>query len=177
MPLPASRFSKRAKSAVCIPDLANEGVVVAPEDSYCQHEPGGRVQQRPLNVLVVEDDDTNATLVKIILERAGCSVRRAADAEEVFAEIDSCHFDIVFMDYRLPGMAGVDITRILRQREESSNAPLRIVGVTASAFAEDRAACLAAGMDDLVIKPYRLDTINQCLVDFAAKRRSLRTDI
>ena len=65
-------------------------------------------------------------------------------------------FDLVLMDLQMPGMSGFEATEIIREQEGAQNlAPLRIVALTGNALAGDREACLAAGMDDYLAKPFR----------------------
>jgi CheY-like chemotaxis protein len=85
-----------------------------------------------------------------LLRRAGLRVESAGDGAEALQRLRSGHFDAVLMDVQMPGMDGLSATRQLRA-EFGDRLP--VIAMTAHAFGEDRAACLAAGMNDHVAKP------------------------
>ena len=73
-------------------------------------------------------------------------------------------YDLVLMDVQMPGMDGLDATRRIRAAEAESGAPrTRIVALTANAQSEDREACLAAGMDGLLVKPLDRERLREVL--------------
>ena len=102
-----------------------------------------------VRVLLAEDNPINALLARTLLEREGCKVDRVAGGDQAVAALSSNSYDLILMDLRMPGLNGVDATRALRA--QGVTAP--IVALTADAFDEDRRACLAAGMDDFLVKP------------------------
>ncbi|MBU4434628.1 MAG: response regulator [Alphaproteobacteria bacterium] len=102
-----------------------------------------------VRVLLAEDNPINALLARTLLEREGCKVDRVAGGDQAVAALSSNSYDLILMDLRMPGLNGVDATRELRA--QGITAP--IVALTADAFDEDRRACLAAGMDDFLVKP------------------------
>jgi CheY-like chemotaxis protein len=82
-------------------------------------------------------------------------------------------FDLVLMDVQMPVMDGLEAARQIRVAETASGeTPTRIVALTANAFAEDRQACLAAGMDGLLVKPLDRERLREAL-DAAAGRAPL----
>ena len=83
-------------------------------------------------------------------------------------------FDLVLMDVQMPDMDGLEATRRIRAAEalEASRPPTRIVALTANAYAEDRDACLAAGMDGLLVKPLDRERLRDAL-ETAARGASL----
>lgn len=103
------------------------------------------------SVLVVEDAAINQQVMRLMLTRLGCKVTIANDGVEAVAAAEREAFDIVFMDCQMPHMDGYQATRQIRSREFDHHTP--IVALTANAFATDRAACLAAGMDAVLVKP------------------------
>jgi PAS domain S-box-containing protein len=105
-------------------------------------------------VLVVEDNRLNLRLAVRVLETFGLEVAVAIDGESAIEMVESQPFDLVLMDCLMPGMDGFEATRRIRERETGSGRRLPIVALTANALPEDREACLAAGMDDFVSKPF-----------------------
>ena len=109
---------------------------------------------RALSVLLVEDNPVNQMVATRMLEKWGHWVSLAQNGREAFDRLADRRFDLVLMDMQMPVMGGVDATRLIRRREDNIGLPRqRIVAMTANAMAEDRDACLAAGMDDYLAKP------------------------
>lgn len=105
-------------------------------------------------VLVVEDDALNRRIVCRLLQHEGCEVVPAADGAAALGAIARSGFDLVLMDWQMPDMDGLEVTRRLRAGEAGDRGRVvPIVALTANAFAEDRDACLAAGMNDFLTKP------------------------
>ena len=100
-------------------------------------------------VLLAEDNPINALLARTLLQREGAHVDRAASGEEAIAALTAGRYDLVLMDVRMPGLSGVETAKILREKGVTTP----IVALTADAFEDDRRACLAAGMDDFLVKP------------------------
>lgn len=110
-------------------------------------------------VLLVEDNPINALLARTLLTREGCTVEHATGGEEALAAARVGVFDLVLMDMRMPGLTGEETAR--RMRADGVAAP--IVALTANAFEDDRRACLAAGMDDFLVKPLSPDALRAIL--------------
>ena len=105
-------------------------------------------------ILVVEDDAVNQTIVCGMLENAGYLTSTADDGASALAILSRDPFDLVLMDWQMPDMDGLEVTRRLRGGAVGGvGKVVPIVALTANAFAEDRAACLAAGMNDFLTKP------------------------
>lgn len=102
-------------------------------------------------ILLVEDHDINREVLLALLHDAGLDADVAADGVEALERAGGLRYDLVLMDLQMPRMNGTDATRRLRELPGWAHVP--IVAVTANAFAEDRAACVAAGLDDFVAKP------------------------
>ena len=116
--------------------------------------PQRTVQHSCLQVLLVEDNPINQLLAKSILTNLGHQVETAGDGREALDLFATKHWDLVLMDIHMPVMSGLEATRHMRQQE----APGRhtpIIATTAGAMEADRAACMAAGMDDYLAKPYK----------------------
>jgi PAS domain S-box-containing protein len=112
-------------------------------------------------VLVAEDNSINQVVLRRMLERLGCSVDVASDGLEAVDMYERERHPIVLMDWHMPRLDGLDATRRIRALEPS--APVHVVAITASAQPEDAAACFAAGMNDYVVKPLRLEIVAAAL--------------
>ncbi len=122
-----------------------------------------------LHLLVVEDNALNASLVKLMLERDGCTVACVGSGERAIEAMRLQRWDAVLMDCQMPGMDGYATTRRWRQIEISERrARLPIVALTAHAMADDRRRCLDAGMDDYLTKPLRHEALRATLARFVA---------
>jgi signal transduction histidine kinase/ActR/RegA family two-component response regulator len=106
-------------------------------------------------VLVVEDNPVNQKLVRIMLDRLGCSCDTASSGAEALRIAAERDFDLVFMDWQMPEMDGLETARRLIALW-GTDRQTPIVAVTASAMAGDREACLAAGMADYLPKPIEM---------------------
>jgi signal transduction histidine kinase/DNA-binding response OmpR family regulator len=111
-------------------------------------------------VLLAEDNEINARIVVRMMERLGAQVVHAHDGLEALDHAraalrgETPRFDLILMDVRMPGLDGLEATRILRVEEARAGmAPTRIVALTANAFEEDRQAARSAGLDDFMTKP------------------------
>jgi signal transduction histidine kinase/ActR/RegA family two-component response regulator len=111
-------------------------------------------------ILVVEDNLTNAQLVREMLNLAGCEAVTAHNGRDALARLEHESFDLVLMDWHMPEMDGVATTIAWRERELRRHAMrLPIIALTASVLAGDRETCLQAGMDDFVAKPFTYDEL------------------
>lgn len=109
-------------------------------------------------ILVAEDNEINALLTVSALRRAGYQVDHVTDGAAALAAVKDADepYDAVIMDVAMPGLDGLDATRAIRalgQGRGGGRSDLPILALTASAFDEERAACLAAGMTDVLVKP------------------------
>ncbi len=117
-------------------------------------------------VLLAEDDPVNQEVFKEMLEILGCQVTVAGSGREVLEKLARQRFALIFMDYRMPDMNGGQITRLIRNDEEirgQSERDVPIIAITGLTTEDDRRACLAAGMDDLLPKPIRIDMLRTAL--------------
>ncbi len=125
-----------------------------------------------IRVLLVEDNVVNQELCKEMFSSLGCSATIATSGEEALDILLHESFDIIFMDCQMPGLDGYETTRILRKREKKLGQHTPVVALTAYAMAEDREKCLAAGMDDYLSKPFKLDQLRQMLIKWVSDRNS-----
>jgi len=122
----------------------------------------GPAHRRGLQVLLVEDNAINQLLAKAILSDMGHEVVTAHDGSEALRLFSTRRWDLVLMDIHMPVMSGLEATRQIRQMEPASQ-HTPIVATTAGAMEADRAACLAAGMDDYIAKPYKPQALQELL--------------
>jgi two-component system, OmpR family, phosphate regulon response regulator PhoB len=105
-------------------------------------------------VLVVEDEESLATLLQYNLEKEGYRVHVCADGEEALMTIDEKQPDIVVLDWMLPKVSGIEVCRRIRQRAVTRNLP--IIMLTARSEESDRIRGLDTGADDYVVKPFSM---------------------
>ncbi len=110
-----------------------------------------REQHATAAILLVEDDEVNREVVLEFLGDLGLAADTAVNGEDALRVAAARHYDLILMDVQMPVMDGLQATGALRARENYRDTP--IVALTADAFEEDRARCLAAGMNDFVSKP------------------------
>ncbi|ETW95964.1 MAG: hypothetical protein ETSY1_28530, partial [Candidatus Entotheonella factor] len=110
-------------------------------------------------VLVAEDNVVNQKIAKRMLEKIGCRVDIVANGHEAVHAIANRAYDVLFMDCEMPEMDGFEATSAIRESESQDIGRLPIIAMTANAMQGDRERCLAAGMDDYVGKPVRLDDL------------------
>jgi two-component system sensor histidine kinase/response regulator len=113
--------------------------------------------ERPLRVLVAEDNAVNQFVVTRMLQKRGHVAIVAANGREALDALAREAFDVVLMDLQMPVMGGREATETIRRSERSRGGHLPIIAVTASAMKGDREDCLAAGMDDYISKPIQYD--------------------
>ena len=103
-------------------------------------------------VLVVDDESAIRDMIRFALERAEMTVDSAADAQEALLRISDNRPDIILMDWMMPGVSGVELTRRLRKDSYTEDIP--IIMLTAKVTEDDKVTGLEAGTDDYVIKPF-----------------------
>jgi two-component system, sensor histidine kinase and response regulator len=129
------------------------------------------------HVLVVEDDELNRDIVSGLLQHGGFRVTVARDGPEGLQALRaSGRVDLVLMDWQMPGMDGLEATRLMRAGAAgTAGQTVPIVALTANAFAEDRAACLAAGMNDFLTKPVLAEKLYGTVRRWATQRSADNT--
>jgi signal transduction histidine kinase/CheY-like chemotaxis protein len=114
------------------------------------------------NVLVVDDSPVNALVAQAVLERFGLTVTTAQHGGEALEWLDRRCFDLVLMDIQMPVLDGIETTRRWRALERSrGSARTPIVALTANAISSERDKCIAAGMDDYLVKPFEINALHR----------------
>jgi CheY-like chemotaxis protein/HPt (histidine-containing phosphotransfer) domain-containing protein len=148
-------------------DVVGTGI----EDAASPGDVGGAgpevAARHPLRILLVEDNAVNQQLALLLLQKLGYRADVAANGVEALEALQRQPYDVVLMDVEMPEMDGLEATRRLRER--SPIGP-HVVAVTANALQGERERCLAAGMNDYMTKPLRLEDLA------AALSRSPRVD-
>lgn len=125
-----------------------------------------------LRILVAEDNEINALLTRTLLEHTGHEVRLARNGGEAVAHLEADlaeEVDLVLMDLHMPGMDGFEATARIRALV-TAHAHLPVIALTANAMADDRQACLDAGMDDYLSKPVSAEALAETLARWVGRR-------
>jgi len=116
------------------------------------------------HVLVAEDNPVNQELARTMLQNLGCEVTVVGNGVAAVKAVEAGRFDAVLMDVQMPEMDGLVATATIRSREVRTHARRTpIIALTANAFVQDREACLSAGMDDYLGKPFTLEKLRTAL--------------
>jgi len=124
----------------------------------------------PVRILVVEDNEANMQVVLTVLHALGYQPDTAADGQSGIRMAEAGEYDLILLDVQLPDIDGLAVTRHLRQYV--TNKPLAIVAITAGVTPEDRQRCFDAGMDDFVMKPFKISTLKDVILKYARNVKS-----
>jgi signal transduction histidine kinase/DNA-binding response OmpR family regulator len=114
-----------------------------------------REERRPLRILLAEDNPVNQMVAMRLLEKLGHTVMVVANGRDAVLISEEQKFDLVLMDVQMPEVGGFEATRLIREKEASTQKHIPILAMTAHAMKGDREQCLAAGMDGYIAKPIR----------------------
>jgi len=123
---------------------------------------------KPLRILLAEDNKVNQVLAITMLTRRGHQVSVATTGREVLAAYEKEPFDLILMDVQMPEMNGLEATAAIRRLEASSDRCIPIIAVTAHAQEKDRQACLEAGMNGYISKPIHFKKLFALMRDLHA---------
>jgi CheY-like chemotaxis protein len=116
------------------------------------------------SILIVDDNQMNLKLVRVVLQMAGYDVRTAADAEQALAEIEEKCPHLILMDLQLPGMDGLELTR--RLKADAATRETLIVAITAYAMKGDEQKAREAGCDGYITKPIDTRTLPEMVAGY-----------
>jgi len=121
-------------------------------------------------ILVAEDNAVNQKIAMRFLQNHGHQATLVSSGLEALAALGKHHYDLVFMDVQMPEMDGLEATRTIRRLEHDKSPGFThrvcIIAMTANALAGDREVCLAAGMDDYIVKPLVPDSVHAILAKY-----------
>ena len=129
----------------------------------------GMAVRHPLRILLAEDNMVNQKLALRILQQMGYRADLASNGLEAVESVARQDYDVVLMDVQMPEMDGLEAARRITAKYQPERRP-RIIAMTANAMQGDREECLAAGMDDYVTKPIRVDALVASLRQAAGRQ-------
>ena len=132
--------------------------------------------RQQLSVLIAEDNPVNRTVLTGMLDSLGCRSDCVEDGQAVLQALEEKPYDVILMDCQMPKMGGEEVTEQIRADEFRFSSQPIIIAVTANASVEHRTACLAAGMDDFIPKPIRLNKLRSGLQRWIALSAAKKND-
>ncbi len=130
--------------------------LATPDEITDTSTPASRENLKDARILLVEDNEINVYVAKIMLERVGCQVTVAGNGQQAvdtFSASEPNYFDIILMDIRMPVMDGITATKLIRELERADAATIPIIAMTADAFEEQQKKTMEAGMTQHLPKP------------------------
>jgi CheY-like chemotaxis protein len=152
------------------PDLPGAGEVdMEAAESVAKQQP------QALSILVAEDNEINALLIRSLLKRLGHQCTITTDGEDALeswlaADTAGAPYDVVLMDVQMPKLDGIETTKRIRAREAGRGSRTMILALTANTLVDDRYACFEAGMDGFLIKPLDRDKLADALANLTTSR-------
>jgi len=144
------------------PDALHTYKVASPEADLLREHAGARV-------LLVDDDTVNREIAMAILHTVFDKVDIAKEGNEAVRMAGQCAYALILMDMQMPGLGGLEATRQIRMLPGGADSV--IVALTANAFAEDKVACFAAGMDDFLSKPVKVEALFETVLKGLLRRQ------
>ncbi|OCT13293.1 hypothetical protein A8709_03285 [Paenibacillus pectinilyticus] len=133
----------------------------------------------PLHILLVEDNDINQTVARSLLESMmNCRIQVAGNGFDALHDLENDTYDLILMDIHLPGLDGIETTKRIRLEPKWAHIP--IIAITADSTLDNRLACMAAGMSEMISKPIipeRLQSVIEAVLQQHAAIRSDDLDI
>jgi PAS domain S-box-containing protein len=154
-----SKASSLYNTLVGVLDRCAQPLLITPDPSLDTT----MAARHPLRILVAEDNAVNQKVAISILARMGYTCDLANNGREAVAAVETTTYDVVLMDVLMPEMDGLRASEAIRALRSIETQP-RIIAMTANAMAGDRETCLAAGMNDYISKPVRVDELVTALL-------------
>lgn len=137
------------------------GVVTAVAETSNEQESAPDLAGR--RVLIADDSPVNRLIVRRRLETWGCDVTETVDGGEALAKFQQSPFDVVILDLEMPVLGGLEAARRIREGEVGTYRRATIIALTGSSGPEERARCLAAGMDEVLGKPVAAENLRMAV--------------
>ena len=116
-------------------------------------------------MLLAEDNSLNQLIARVVLEHRGVVVVAVGNGPDALAQLREHDYNAAILDIRIPGLSGVEVAVALRALPDVRRAGIPITALTANTFETDRLACLAAGMNACLVKPYEEAALCQLLLN------------
>jgi len=123
-----------------------------------------------LSILLVEDNEMNRMVVQIALQYYNCNVTEVENGFEALEILKTRNFDLILMDIQMPGMDGIEATKVIRKKLKLSTP---IIALTANAFKTEIKKCKQAGMNDYVAKPFEKAVLLQTIVKHTINKKGI----
>ncbi|MGR3176616.1 MAG: response regulator [Candidatus Anammoxibacter sp.] len=123
-------------------------------------------------ILVIEDNEKNRKLIKVVLKAKGYKIIEAEDAETAMDQLKKDIPDLILMDIGLPGMDGFELTRLIKRDKTTKDVP--IIAVTAHAMKGEKEKTLEAGCDDYVSKPIDINEFQKTVARVLNDKKQFR---
>ena len=173
----ASCLAKPVKPAVLFDAMVQ---AISGAEPVRQSAPAGRLdvalaERLPLRLLLCDDNVVNQKVSMRVLQQLGYKSDLSSNGLDALELLKSHHYDLIFMDVQMPGLDGLETTRVIRRRQQHQTdladpaSPIVIVAMTANAMSGDRERCLSAGMDDYLAKPVRPEDIRKIIERWGAR--------
>ena len=117
-----------------------------------------------LTLLIVEDNQTQQYVFKQLCERFGYDAHFVGSGEDALSALSLAQYAAVVMDVRLPGISGIETVRQLRTMEKETGRCTPVIVVTADTSTETKTACMQAGMNDFLTKPFKIGEFRRILL-------------
>jgi len=117
-------------------------------------------------VLIADDEIFNRALLIAILKRWDISYDEAQNGREVLKKVSENNYDLILMDVRMPDISGIEACFKIRKLKSKTKCCIPIIGITAVTSKEKKQLCMEAGMNELIIKPYKEQYLIKTLENF-----------
>ncbi len=171
----ASATASSPASATGSASASTEDSTSAPASTSASTSASAPSVLKGLNVLLVEDNEINTYVARIILENGGCVVSEANNGEkavEAFSESEPYTYDAILMDVRMPIMDGLEATKAIRALDRPDAVSVPIIAMTADAFDDERLHTIEAGMNYHLTKPIETDQLYEALRQCCSKSKN-----
>ena len=179
----SSRYGAGSEFVVSIPQKIADDTPVGRYDegfknSGDRHEEKYHESFRAPGALILHVDDTplNHTVMKSLLKKTGVKIDMAMNGPESVAMADEKKYDLIFMDYRMPHMDGVEALKTIRSNENSPNADTPVICLTADAVSGARDRYLAEGFTDYLTKPLDAGLLEEIMIKYLPDDKKVSTD-